>query len=197
MIECIMKIVLASSSIYRRALLKRLKLDFEVMAPEIDEKSLPGESGQELACRLAEQKAQTVAGVLNSTADVVVIGSDQVAEANGEKLGKPMTEERAIAQLKRLSGQTVTFHTAMAVVTNSEISTSYVPTIIQMRALSVAEVARYVAHDQPLHCAGAMKTESLGISLMRSFSSDDPTAIIGLPLIALSQKLRDLGFQLP
>ena len=197
MIECIMKIILASSSVYRRALLERLKLDFEVMAPDIDEDSLPEESGQELACRLAEQKAQAVAGLLNAPANCVIIGSDQVAEANGEMLGKPLTEERAVAQLMRLSGQMVTFHTAMAVMANSEISASYVPTTIQMRSLSTEEVARYVAQDQPLHCAGAMKTESLGISLMQSFSSDDPTAIIGLPLIALSQKLRDLGFHLP
>ena len=192
-----MKIILASSSVYRRALLERLKLDFEVMAPEIDESPLLGESGQGLACRLAEQKAQAVAGLLNGPADVVIIGSDQVAEANGEMLGKPLTVERAIAQLMRLSGQTVTFHTAMAVMANSEISASYVPTTIQMRPFNAAEAARYVDHDQPLNCAGAMKTESLGISLMQSFSSDDPTAIIGLPLIALSQKLRELGFQLP
>lgn len=197
MIEYTMKIVLASSSVYRRALLERLKLDFEVMTPDIDESPMPNESGQEMACRLAKEKAQAIAERLDATAHVMIIGSDQVAEANGEMLGKPLTEERAISQLMRLSGHLVTFHTAMAVVTHSQTSTSYVPTTIQMRSLTTPEVTRYVHHDQPLQCAGAMKTESLGISLMQSFSSDDPTAIIGLPLIALSQELRKHGFELP
>lgn len=192
-----MKIVLASSSIYRRALLERLNIDFEVIAPEIDERPLAGESGQELAVRLAKQKALTVAQLLGSTADTVVIGSDQVAETDAEMLGKPLTEDRAIAQLLRLSGQTVTFHTAMALISKETTTLSYVPTTIQMRSLGRDEVTRYVRHDQPLHCAGAMKTESLGISLMQSFSSDDPTAIIGLPLIALSHHLRELGFEMP
>lgn len=192
-----MKIVLASSSIYRRALLERLNIDFEVIAPEVDERPLAGESGQELAVRLAKQKALTVAQLLGSTADTVVIGSDQVAETDAEMLGKPLTEDRAIAQLLRLSGQTVTFHTAMALISKETTTLSYVPTTIQMRSLGRDEVTRYVRHDQPLHCAGAMKTESLGISLMQSFSSDDPTAIIGLPLIALSHHLRELGFEMP
>ncbi|HEY7907210.1 MAG TPA: Maf family nucleotide pyrophosphatase [Wenzhouxiangella sp.] len=192
-----MKIVLASSSVYRRALLERLNVNFEVMAPEIDETPVPGESGRELATRLAHQKAQAVAQSLGSTTDTVVIGSDQVAEANAELLGKPMTEDRAIAQLLRLSGQTVVFHTAMALISGDTVIAAYVPTTIQMRALDAAEVTRYVRHDQPLHCAGAMKTESLGITLMQSFSSDDPTAIIGLPLISLSHHLRALGLQLP
>ncbi len=192
-----MKIVLASSSVYRRALLERLNIDFEVMAPEIDETPMAGESGRDLAIRLAEQKARAVARLLGSTVETVIIGSDQVAEANAEMLGKPMTEERAIAQLLRLSGQTVTFHTAMALISGETVRTSYVPTTIQMRELDTAEVTRYVRHDQPLHCAGAMKTESLGIALMQSFASDDPTAIIGLPLIALSHHLRELGFKLP
>lgn len=192
-----MKIVLASSSIYRRALLERLNIDFEVIAPEVDERPLAGESGKELAVRLAKQKALTVAQLLGSTADTVVIGSDQVAETDAEMLGKPLTEDRAIAQLLRLSGQTVTFHTAMALISKETTTLSYVPTTIQMRSLGQDEVTRYVRHDQPLHCAGAMKTESLGISLMQSFSSDDPTAIIGLPLIALSHHLRELGFEMP
>lgn len=192
-----MKIVLASSSVYRRALLERLNVDFEVMAPEIDETPLLGESGRELATRLAEQKAQAVAQLLDSTADTVIIGSDQVAEANAELLGKPMTEDRAIAQLLRLSGQTVIFHTAMALISSETTTTAYVPTTIEMRPLDIEEVTRYVRHDQPFHCAGAMKTESLGISLMQSFSSDDPTAIIGLPLISLSHNLRMLGYKLP
>lgn len=192
-----MKIVLASSSIYRRSLLERLNIDFEVIAPEVDERPLAGESGKELAVRLAKQKALTVAQLLGSTADTVVIGSDQVAETDAEMLGKPLTEDRAIAQLLRLSGQMVTFHTAMALISKETTTLSYVPTTIQMRSLGRDEVTRYVRHDQPLHCAGAMKTESLGISLMQSFSSDDPTAIIGLPLIALSHHLRELGFEMP
>lgn len=192
-----MKIVLASSSIYRRALLERLNIDFEVIAPEIDEHPLSGESGLELAIRLAKQKALTVAQLLGSTTDTVVIGSDQVAETDAEMLGKPLTEDRAIAQLLRLSGQTVIFHTAMALISRETTTLSYVPTTIQMRSLGRDEVTRYVRHDQPLHCAGAMKTESLGITLMQSFSSDDPTAIIGLPLITLSHHLRALGFKVP
>ncbi len=192
-----MKIILASSSVFRRALLERLNLDFEIISPDIDETPLAGESGRDLAIRLAEQKAQAIADSLGSSADNVIIGSDQVAEANDEMLGKPLTEERAVAQLLRLSGHTVVFHTAMALVSGGTTTSHYVPTTIAMRLLTPEEVTRYVRQDQPLHCSGALKTESLGISLMQSFSSDDPTAIIGLPLITLSEQLRELGFAVP
>lgn len=188
-------IILASSSPYRRGLLERLRLPFSVISPEVDETPLEQESPHALALRLAQAKASAVAAQVDP--NTIVIGSDQVAEANGQALGKPLTRQRAIEQLLKLSDQWVVFHTAMAVVHGGQVMTTHCPTRLKMRALNEAEVARYVDADSPLHCAGALKTESLGIALMESFESQDPTAIIGLPLISLSQHLRTLGIALP
>lgn len=190
-----MKIVLASSSEYRKALLARLNLEFLVQSPEIDEQAQPAESGRDLACRLAKEKAVAVASWHDP--ETFVIGSDQVAECNEELLGKPLTKDRAVDQLLKLSGQEVTFHTAMAISHCGKVELAYVATQIGLRALSREEIIRYVDQDHPLNCSGALKTESLGISLMTHFSSEDPTAIIGLPLIELCQSLRRAGVNLP
>jgi septum formation protein len=190
-----MKIILASSSPYRQVLLKRLNLGFTTISPNIDESPNEGENGQGLACRLAEQKALAVGQ--NEPADTLIIGSDQVAECDGRLLGKPITEERAIEQLLSLCGKEVVFHTAMAINHLSRVTLSYVPTRIGLRQMSEAEIVRYVRQDKPLNCSGALKTEALGISLMTHFSSDDPTAIIGLPLISLCAYLRSAGMAVP
>jgi len=190
-----MRLLLASSSPYRRALLERLTIPFETTSPEIDETPKSGESGQALAQRLALEKAKAGANMVE--AGVIVIGSDQVAEAEGQKLGKPLTTDRAVEQLLFLSGKTITFHTAVSCLQGNRHLDAYVPTQMTLRDLSLEEVERYVALDQPLDCSGALKTESLGISLMKSFESKDPTAIIGLPLIAVCQALRQFGLDVP
>lgn len=189
------KLILASSSVYRQGLLERLNLPFEAISPEVDETPIEGESPKALAIRLAHSKAQAVATETNS--DVAIIGSDQVAEANGRCLGKPMTEARAVEQLLSLSDQAITFHTAMVVVCGERVFEHHCPTAIKMRPLTRDEVVRYVQIDQPLHCAAAFKSESLGIALTASYQSTDPTAIIGLPLIELAKILRTLGFTVP
>ena len=194
-----MKIILASSSPYRRQLLERLNFAFETASPDVDETPRPAESGRELAERLAAAKAKKIGRDLPTAfhEETLIIGSDQVAECQGRLLGKPMTQAKAIAQLGSLSGQTVIFHTAVAVLLGEKISPLYVPTRVGIRTLTDEEIARYISIDQPLNCSGALKTESLGIGLMTHFSSDDPTAIIGLPLIALSECLRSHGIPIP
>ena len=189
------KLILASSWVYRQALLDRLKLPFEAIGPEVDETPIEGESPKALAVRLAHAKAQAVAA--STGPEAAIIGSDQVAECNGRILGKPLTEARAVAQLLSLSDQSVTFHTAMVVVCGERVFEHHCPTDIKMRRLTRDEVVRYVHIDQPLHCAAAFKSESLGIALTASYQSTDPTAIIGLPLIELAKILRTLGFITP
>ena len=190
-----MNILLASGSEYRKMLLERLNLPFQTASPDVDETALPHESGQALAIRLAELKAR--AGVAVVSADTIVIGSDQVAEAEDRLLGKPLSEENAIKQLAFLSGTTITFHTAVCMRMNHQTYEAYVPTTVRLRKLGLDEIERYVTLDQPLNCSGALKTEALGISLMEQFSSEDPTAIIGLPLIAVCQGLRSFGIAVP
>lgn len=190
-----MNIVLASSSPYRKALMQRLNIPFETLNPDVDESALSGETCRDMSMRLATAKA--LAGAHLVGADRIVIGSDQVAELNGLPLGKPLSAEKAIEQLALLSGQRVVFHTAVCTAHRGQLFLDYIPTIIQMRLLDPAEIERYVAIDQPLNSAGAMKTEALGITLMESLSSEDPTAIVGLPLIAVCQRLRSLGVPLP
>ena len=189
------KLILASSSTYRQSLLKRLNLPFEALSPDVDETPLADEAPRALAIRLAHAKAQ--AGAALSPPNAVVIGSDQVAEVNGESLGKPLTQERAVEQLLSLSGQSITFHTAMVVVCAGETLEHHCPTHIKMRPLVEDEAVRYVSIDQPLHCAAGFKSESLGIALTESYQSPDPTAIIGLPLIELARVLRTFGFKVP
>ncbi|AWI80884.1 MAG: septum formation inhibitor Maf [Betaproteobacteria bacterium HGW-Betaproteobacteria-13] len=191
-----MKIVLASTSPYRKQLLERLQLPFETARPETDETALPGEAPAALAERLAVDKARAIADTLD---DALVIGSDQVAYMGTEIFGKPGTVERAIAQLRRMSGQEVIFHTAVALIhaSSKRVQCEGVVTRVRFRTLSDDEICRYVDAEMPLDCAGSAKSEGLGISLLDALAGDDPTALIGLPLIALSRMLRTEGVLLP
>lgn len=191
-----MKIILASTSAYRRMLLERLQLPFEVAHPEVDETPRPDELPPDTAERLAMAKARVVGAGLR---DALVIGSDQVAHIGSETFGKPGTVERAIEHLRRMSGKIVMFHTALAVLNTrtGKIRTEAAPTRVQFRVLSDDEIVRYVEKERPLDCAGSAKSEGLGITLLDSLSGDDPTALVGLPLIALSRMLRAEGVVLP
>lgn len=191
-----MKLVLASTSAYRKMLLERLQQPFETDRPETDETPHPGEHPAATAERLACEKARAVAG---RWPDALIIGSDQVAHLGDEVFGKPGTEARAIAQLQRMRGETVVFHTALALLNTrtGHLQVEGVPTRMRFRTLSDAEIRRYVERERPLDCAGSAKSEGLGISLLEAMSGDDPTALIGLPLIALSRMLRAEGVELP
>ena len=189
-------LILGSTSPYRRALLQRLRLDFPVAAPDVDETALPGEAPRDLALRLALAKAHAVAA---HNPGAVVIGSDQVADLAGQPLGKPGTHERATAQLRQMSGHSVIFQTAVAVVcpeTGFE-QVDLAPDVVRFRELSDAEIERYLRAEQPYDCAGSAKSEGLGISLLDAIDSDDPTALIGLPLIRTCRMLRAAGLVLP
>ena len=185
-------IVLASTSRYRRELLGRLRIAFDVEAPQVDEAPLAGEAPRETALRLAIAKAQEVQ---SRCPGAVVIGSDQVAEIAGAPLGKPMSHSAALAQLERMQGQTVVFHTALAVAGpgRDALQVDSVPTTVLMRTLPRAALERYLRLDEPYDCAGAAKIESLGIALVASVESNDPTALIGLPLIRLTAMLSHAG----
>ncbi|MFC4622774.1 Maf family nucleotide pyrophosphatase [Comamonas nitrativorans] len=189
-------IILGSTSRYRRELLQRLRLPFTAAAPLIDETPLPGETPPQLAERLALAKARAVAAVYP---DAIVIGSDQVCDLDGHALGKPGTHARAVAQLQAMRGRSVVFHTAIAVVCQHDgFCQSHTSRVtVQFRTLSDAEIERYLHIDQPYDCAGSAKSESLGISLLEAIHSDDPTALIGLPLIATARLLREAGVPLP
>ncbi len=191
-----MKLVLASTSAYRRMLLERLSIPFELARPDTDETPLAGELPDATAERLAAEKTRAVA---TAWPDALIIGSDQVAHIGDEIFGKPGTEARAIAQLQRMSGRTVVFHTALALLNTrtGHLQVEGIPTRVRFRALGDDEIRRYVAKEQPLDCAGSAKSEGLGISLLEALSGDDPTALIGLPLIALSRMLRAEGLELP
>ncbi|QNN56335.1 septum formation inhibitor Maf [Diaphorobacter ruginosibacter] len=189
-------LILGSTSRYRRELLERLRLPFEVAAPEVDETPLPGESPRELALRLAAAKARAVAQMHPGA---VVIGSDQVADLDGKPLGKPGNHERAVAQLREMRGHAMVFHTAVSVVCLesgfSQIDLAQVH--VRFRHLSDEEIERYLRAELPYDCAGSAKSEGLGISLLDAIDSDDPTALIGLPLIRTCQMLRAAGIMLP
>ena len=189
-------LVLASTSRYRRELLQRLGLDFTVQAPDVDETPADGEAPHALALRLALAKAQAVAAL---HPEAVVIGSDQVADLHGEPLGKPGTHARATLQLQRMRGQRVVFQTAVAVVCQATgfAQVELAPVEVQFRALSDAEIERYLLAEQPYDCAGSAKSEGLGISLLDAIHNDDPTALIGLPLIRTCRLLRAAGLVLP
>ena len=192
-----MNLILASTSPYRRRLLERLRLPFTCIDPEVEESIRDGESPQARACRLATEKTLSVAATLRE--DAIVMGSDQVACLGPQILRKPGTPEVAIAQLTASSGQTIQFWTAVSLWTSPEEPPTQrvVPCEVKMRILSTDEISRYVALDQPLHCAGSFKWESLGITLFEAMRTDDPTALEGLPLIALSELLREAGVSLP
>ncbi len=185
-------LILGSTSRYRRELLQRLRVPFEVVSPQVDETPLPGEAPAALALRLALAKAQAVAAL---RPEAVVIGSDQVADLDGEPIGKPGTHERAVAQLQRLSGRRVVFQTALAVVCAGTgfAKAELAPVAVRFRELSAAEIERYLRLEQPYDCAGSAKCETLGIALLEAIDSDDPTALVGLPLIRTSRLLREAG----
>ena len=189
-------LVLGSTSRYRRELLARLGLPFDVAAPAVDESPLAGEAPRALAQRLALAKARAVAA---QHPDAVVIGSDQVADLGGEPLGKPGNHVRATAQLRRMSGQSVIFQTAVAVVCQATgfEQVDLAPVRVRFRELSDAEIERYLRAEQPYDCAGSAKSEGLGIALLDAIDSDDPTALIGLPLIRTCRMLRAAGLVLP
>lgn len=185
-------LILASTSRYRRELLERLRLPFEIRSPDVDETPRADEAPAALAQRLALAKAQAIAA---THADAVVIGSDQVAELDGAPIGKPGNHARAVEQLRAMRGRSVVFHTAVAVL---RASTGYagaalVSVTVRFRALSDAQIEHYLRTEQPYDCAGSAKCETLGIALLDAIESDDPTALVGLPLIRTSALLREAG----
>jgi septum formation protein len=189
------RLILASTSIYRRELLERLRLAFETARPEVDENPRPGESQIALAERLAIAKAGAIA---EREPAAFVIGSDQVAELDGRPLGKPGTRDGALAQLGAMSGRAVHFRTAVCVRHGEHAPRLAIDTTtVRFRSLSFAEIERYVDAEQPLDCAGSFKSEGLGITLFDAIETIDPTALIGLPLIATARLLREAGFVLP
>ena len=185
-------LVLGSTSPYRRELLQRLQIPFDVAAPEVDETPLPHETPDALARRLALAKARTVAKDFPQS---VVIGSDQVADLNGLALGKPGNHERAVTQLRQMRGQTVIFQTAVAVVCleSGFEQTALAAVRVKFRKLDDAEIENYLRAEQPYDCAGSAKSEGLGIALLESIDSDDPTALVGLPLIRTCKMIQAAG----
>jgi septum formation protein len=185
-------LVLASTSRYRRALLDQLGLPFAVASPATDETPLPGEAPVQTALRLAEAKARSVA---RAYPDALVIGSDQVADCDGRAIGKPTDHADAVAQLTALSGRTVVFHTGLALLdaASGACQTAMVDVRSTFRDLTPAEIEAYLRRDQPYDCAASVKSDALGIALFVRIESDDPTALIGLPLIRLTDMLRAAG----
>lgn len=189
-------LILGSTSRYRRELLERLRLPFDTVAPQVDETPLPAEAPEALARRLALAKARDVA---RRHPGAVVIGSDQVADLDGEPLGKPGAHGRAVAQLRRMRGQTVVFQTALAVVcleTDFEAQ-ELAPVRVVFRDLTDEEIERYLRAEQPYDCAGSARSEGLGIALLERIDNDDPTALVGLPLIRTCRLLRAAGIPIP
>ena len=182
-------LVLASTSVYRSELLKRLQLPFETAAPDVDETPLPGESARATSLRLAQEKARAVAA---QYPDALIIGSDQVALLEGQQLGKPLSHDNAVNQLRAMRGKTTCFYTALALLNDKtgNLQTGVAENHVTLRDLSDAEIEDYLLKEQPYHCAGSAKSEGLGIALMSKMSGDDPNALIGLPLILLSEMLR-------
>lgn len=193
-------LVLASTSVYRRALLERLGLPFAVARPEVDESPLPGESPEVLAERLALAKADAVLARVADDArrQTWAIGSDQVAELDGRPLGKPGTRAAAVGQLQSMSAREVRFLTALCLAGPEGRRLQALDiTTVRFRALGIDEIERYIDREQPLDCAGSFKSEGLGIALFEDIDNRDPTALIGLPLIATARLLREAGFAVP
>ncbi len=186
------KIILASTSPYRRELLARLGLPFEVCNPQTDETPLPGETPENLALRLSEAKARAVAA---NYPDGLIIGSDQVAVMEGRIFGKPGNHERAVQQLGELSGKTVNFFTGLCLLNTrtNQAEVRGIPTLVGFRDLSHTEIENYLQREPAYNCAGSAKSEGLGITLLKFMRGDDPNALVGLPLIALSDMLRNQG----
>ena len=189
------RIILASGSAYRKELLQRLRLPFEVMSPDIDESSLPDETPVETAMRLAQAKAQKIT---EQTSPALVIGSDQVATLDNHQIGKPGNHANALAQLQMMRGRSVVFHTALCLIDTHPASSKphqieNIQTVVTFRDLPDAELDAYLKIEQPYDCAGSAKNEGLGITLIASIEGTDPTALTGLPLIALTSMLRNCG----
>jgi len=190
------RLILASSSAYRRELLARLRLPFEAIAPDVDERPLPGEAPQQTALRLARAKAAAVAA---NAPGALVIGSDQVATLDGEQIGKPGDHARALAQLQKMRGRQVVFHTALCLWDDrapdpaASAQLENVQAFVTFRDLPDAELDAYLRIEQPYDCAGSAKNEGLGIAILERIESSDPTALTGLPLIALTGMLRRAG----
>ena len=190
------RLILASTSVYRRELLNRLRLPFDVARPDVDETPRPNEAPRDLAVRLAHAKASVVAALQSDNA--WALGSDQVAELDGQPLGKPGGRDAAIAQLQAMRGRPVRFHTALCVAHQDGRNFAELDlTEVHFRMLDDAEIARYVDAEQPFDCAGSFKSEGLGITLFERIDNQDPTALVGLPLIATCRLLRQAGFALP
>lgn len=191
-----LKLVLASTSAYRRELLRRLQFPFTTAGPDIDESALAGERGAETAARLAQLKADAVSVRFQNA---LIIGSDQVAECHGVRLDKPGERAKAFAQLSWVSGKEAIFHTAITLLntTTSNTQTTVVPTRVRFRSLQETEINRYLELEPAFDCAGSAKSEGLGISLLEEISGNDPTALIGLPLIALCRMLRNEAVPIP
>lgn len=183
-------LILASTSPYRRELLARLRLAFDVVSPGVDETPVANEPPAQLALRLARDKARAV---LQRYPNAVVIGSDQVAELDGVAIGKPGTHDRAALQLRSMSGRSVVFQTGVCVATQTFEEAVLVPVTVRFRLLSDADIETYLRLEQPYDCAGSAKVETLGIALLDGVNSDDPTALIGLPLIQTCRLLRRAG----
>jgi len=188
-------LVLASTSVYRSELLTRLQLPFETAAPEVDETPLPGESARATTLRLAQEKARATAAAYP---DALIIGSDQVAVLDGQQIGKPLTHDNAVLQLRTMRGKTTTFYTALALLNSKtgKIQAEVAENHVTLRDYSDAEIEGYLLKEQPYHCAGSAKSEGLGIALMSKMSGDDPNALVGLPLILLIEMLRNENVQL-
>ena len=192
------RLILASSSPYRRELLERLRVPFDVVVPAIDETPLTGETPEATALRLAEAKARAVAGKLDNGEAALVIGSDQVATYDGLQIGKPGTHDKALAQLQAMRGREVLFHSALCLFDHRSGTPQAVDVItrVQFRDLPDAALEAYLRAETPYDVAGSAKSEGLGIALLEAIHSDDPTALVGLPLIALSRMLLAVGYPL-
>jgi septum formation protein len=188
-------LVLASTSIYRSQLLSTLQIPFQTAAPDVDETPLPGESAEQTSWRLSRIKAQVVA---KRFPDALIIGSDQVALLDGQQIGKPLSHDNAVLQLRAMRGKTVEFYTALTLLNavTSEMQTDVAVTKVSFRSLSDEQIERYLQKEQPYHCAGSAKSEGLGIALISSIRGDDPNALIGLPLILLVGMLEKQGVRI-
>ncbi len=190
------KLILASTSPFRKEILKKLDLSFKAIPPDCDETAFPGESHKTLVMRLSEAKARSLA---NREPNALIIGSDQVADLENEMLTKPHTHDVAIEQLKKCSGQTVVFHTGLCLLDTEKniCQVDSVVSAVKFRELTELQIERYLIREQPYHCAGSFKSEGLGITLFEQLIGDDPNALIGLPMIRLCDMFAKVGVSLP
>ena len=188
-----LKLILASSSIYRRELLTRLQIPFSCIAPEVDETPLANELPQDTALRLAQVKARKIGA---THGDALIIGCDQVATIDNQQLGKPLTHENATRQLRLMRGREVIFHSALCLYNakTQNMQAEVVPYVVRFRNLTDTQIESYLCKEQPYHCAGSAKSEGLGIAIIEKMTGDDPNALIGLPLIALINMLNNEGW---